>query len=831
MLKLRGKTYFLIIPLITLPLLLLGWVSYVQLTSTTEKIIIDEMHSSSEQIKSQYQLHLKTILSNIELFSNHNTVEEYAVSEDPDTRYTLLQLPLMQQFSRYTKSFPGYYEFRFIYPNGDEDTRWTKTRLKNIDENEKNNHQFQKAITNKENIYYSIFKNQDNSLPALWVSKRIIMRDRTKAPVTKEPTLRGYFVITSNLNFIKNVLNKTRIGDNGFFIIVNEKAELLSFPSFKSNSQFFSKTYETYETFDFGGTNWATVKNSPQPIKTELKNNLNFIVNSTTLDKNIYLVSILPESEFSAGSKAIKDAVALITLFSIIISSLLILYVLRKIIITPINELNIATAKISMGHLNTKINIKSKDEIGELADSFNNMTDNLKESTDQIKYLAYHDNLTGLPNRLMFKEYLEPILGRAKRNNEIFAILFLDLDDFKRVNDSLGHKAGDKLLQNIAAKLSTCIRNNDFISHKEEKIDSASNIVARLGGDEFIILLTDIDKADSAAIIADRILHEFKAPEKIDNHELYVSTSIGISVYPNDGDTADLLMKNADLAMYNAKEAGKNVYSHYSSALNKSAKLRLNMENKLRKAVDNGDFILHYQPQINLHTNKINGVEALIRWNDPEQGMIPPNDFISIAEENGLIQNITEWVLYESCKQNKAWQDADLPLITVSANISGVDIARGDLYSLIKKTINSTKLEAEYLEVELTESVMMSNNMDVVTTLRKIKDTGASIALDDFGTGYSSLNYLLRFPIHTLKIDRSFIIDIEHNTTKSAITSSIIEMAHTLDLKVVAEGIEKEEQLNILKYHNCDIIQGYYFSKPVESQVIESMLLKEKNKP
>lgn len=539
---------------------------------------------------------------------------------------------------------------------------------------------------------------------------------------------------------------------------------------------------------------------------------------------------MLPEIEFSSGSTAIKYAVAIITLLSILVSSLLIINIIRHILLKPINVLNKATAEISMGHLETTIDIESDDEIGELAKSFNDMTSNLKESSDQVKFLAYHDNLTGLPNRLMFKEYLEPTLARAKRNNEIFAILFLDLDDFKRVNDSLGHKAGDKLLQNIATKLSKCLRDEDFISHLEEKGTYSSNIVARLGGDEFIILLTDINKTYSASFIAERILTEFKKPEMIEGHELFMNTSIGISLYPEDGDTPDELIKHADIAMYSAKKSGKNNCKNYSSNLNKSAEIRLNMELKLRKAVTNGEFILHYQPQIDLKTNKLHGVEALIRWNDPEEGMIPPVKFIPIAEENGLILDITEWVLFESFKQNKAWQDAGLPFITISSNISGIDIARRDLNSLIHKVIDETKINPEYVEIELTESVMMSSDIDVVGILKKIRDTGVTIALDDFGTGYSSLNYLLQFPIQTLKIDRSFIIDIEHSKTKSSITSSIIDMAHTLNLQVVAEGIENQEQLNIMNSHNCDIIQGYYFSKPVESKDIERMLLNEKSK-
>jgi len=803
----------------------LGWVSYTQLTHTTKKIIIDEMYDSAEQIKSQYNLNIKTAISNIDLFSNHSTVLQYALTNDADTRYSLMQLPLMKQFSRYNHSFPGYFEFRFIFPDGSEDTRWTKEYSLNKNENESSNENFIQMSSQENEIYYSFYKNSDTGLPSLWISKRIKIRDKSLESISIKAKLRGYFVISSNLDFLKKQLNSIKIGSMGYFIITNEHGELLAAPDDKTKNIF---TQGEYIKINLKGTNWKNLKQSSQPIKISLENSQNYLVNSQIIDKNLYLVAVLPESELFSGSKNITSAVILITVLSIIISTSLIAFVLSFILIKPINILNKATTDISLGKLDSNIEIKSDDEIGELAKSFNEMALHIKESNDQIKFLAYHDNLTGLPNRLMFKEYLEPVLARAKRHNEIFAILFLDLDDFKRVNDSLGHKAGDKLLQTIAIKLTKSVRDEDFISHGEKNNDNASNIIARLGGDEFLILLTNLNQPYAASIVAERILIELKKPEVIENNELYISTSIGISIYPDDGDTSETLIKNADLAMYHAKDSGKNIFRNYSASLNETAKTRLNMENRLRKAVDNGDFILHYQPQVNPATNKLHGVEALIRWNDPEHGMIPPNDFIYLAEENGLILQITDWVMYESCRQNKAWQDAGLPNIVVSTNISGIDIARRDIYTLIQQVIDTTKLSPEYLEIELTESVMMSSDLDVVGLLRKISESGISIALDDFGTGYSSLNYLLRFPIQTLKIDRSFIIDIEHNKTKSSITSSIINMAHTLDLKVVAEGIEKEEQLNILKRYNCDIIQGYYFSKPVEHQVIESMLTNEK---
>lgn len=816
--KLYSKTTILTLPLIVIPVMILAWVAYSQIIDTTKKIIIDEIDSSSKQIKSNYYLNIKTAISNIGLFSNHSTIIQYAITEDIDIRYTLLQLPLMKQFSRFNKSFPGYHEFRFIYPDGQEDIRWTKDYITNKDEDESKNSTFIKMSEQNEAIFYTLYKNPDTKKPSLWFSKRVAIRNQSIDPISRKPKLRGYLVITSNIDFLTKQISEILIGKNGYFIIVNGLGQILTTPTTQPENPFGSSIYKK---INLGVESWEKLKGASQLIKTTLNNN-HYLIGSKKIDSDIYLVSILPENEFNAGTQKITTAVIIITTFSIIISAILILFVLNYILIKPINILNNAAKKISIGKLEPIKNIESDDEIGELTQSFNEMTYYIKESNEQIKFLAYHDNLTGLPNRLMFKEYLEPVLARAKRNNEYFSILFLDLDDFKRVNDSLGHKAGDKLLQTVAMRLSKSVRHEDYITTRNS--DSTSNVVARLGGDEFIILLADIHKPYIASKIAERILTELEIPEAIDGHEIHMSTSIGISIFPDDGNTADTLIKNADLAMYNAKELGKNTYCNYSSELNKKAKIRLSMENRLRKAVDNGDFVLHYQPQINPITNKISGVESLIRWNDPEHGLIPPIEFIPIAEDSGLVLKLTDWVLHESCRQNKEWQDMGLPPIIISSNISGIDIARRDLKKVINNALSANQLSPEYLEVELTESVMMSTDIDVVSILREINEIGVSIALDDFGTGYSSLNYLLRFPIQTLKIDRSFIIDIEHNRTKASITSSIIEMAHTLDLKVIAEGIEKEEQLKILKQHKCDVIQGFYYSKPVESQFIVEML-------
>lgn len=436
-----------------------------------------------------------------------------------------------------------------------------------------------------------------------------------------------------------------------------------------------------------------------------------------------------------------------------------------------------------------------------------------KRAEEQIYNLAYFDSLTGLPNRLLFKEHLGHALAHAIRTNKVAAILFLDLDRFKQINDTLGHSIGDKLLQRVAECLVICVRKCDTIG-REGGEDLVSS-VSRLGGDEFTVLLTDIDTVQDAARVALRIINTVSQPFNLDGHEVIVTTSIGISLYPDDGKDVVALIKNADTAMYHAKDQGRNNFQFYNQSMNSTAYERLMLENHLRKALEREEFILYYQPQLDIATEEIIGVEALIRWRHPDLGMVSPAQFIPLAEETGLIIQIDEWVLKTACAQNKAWQEAGLPPITMAVNLSGQNFIRKNLLGIIGRIIDETCLDPRYLELELTESVLMKNAKETATTLRVLKDMGLHTSIDDFGTGYSSLSYLKRFPLDTLKIDQSFIREITTDPDNAAITTAIIAMARSLKLRVVAEGVETEEQIAFLRDHGCNAMQGFLYSRPL----------------
>lgn len=427
---------------------------------------------------------------------------------------------------------------------------------------------------------------------------------------------------------------------------------------------------------------------------------------------------------------------------------------------------------------------------------------------EQITVHAYYDSLTGLPNRLQFVRELAKTLSQAKKNGNLLAVLFLDLDRFKNINDTLGHTFGDQLLCAVAIRLKSCVTQGD--------------IVARLAGDEFTVLLPSITRVQEAVDVAQRIIDSFAKPFMIQGYEMFITTSIGISVYPSDGDNMETLIKNADTAMYRAKEQGKNNYQIFTPEMKVMAFHRLILENSMRKALDRGEFSLEYQPLIDACTLKIVGAEALLRWNHPELGTVSPLDFIPLAEETGLIVPIGEWVLRTACKQNKVWQQAGLPPLRVSVNLSARQFLQQDLVGMVTRVLEDTGLSGKWLELEMTESIMQ-NSQDTIDTLYRLKVMGLKISIDDFGTGYSSLSYLKRLPINALKIDQTFVKDITTDSDNAAIAEAILAMAHSLELKVTAEGVETKEQANFLRHMKCDHMQGYLFSKPLTAEEFEEL--------
>ncbi len=424
----------------------------------------------------------------------------------------------------------------------------------------------------------------------------------------------------------------------------------------------------------------------------------------------------------------------------------------------------------------------------------------VEKQAEQLEKKAFIDTLTQLPNRSLFFDRLEHSISQSKRNNKDLAVIFLDLDRFKYINDTLGHAVGDQLLQDVAERLTDCARKSDT--------------VARLGGDEFTLILSDISTSRDAAIVGHKILKSLTQPFKLLKGEYTIGASIGISLYPSNGVSAEELVKNADIAMYHAKQNGKNNYQFFTSEMNDKVVKRLAFENKLYKAVDQNEFLLYYQPQTDKDFKKITGFEALIRWHLPNEGLIAPDEFIPIAEETGSIIQIGCWVMKEACSQSKSWEKEGLGQSRIAVNVSAKQFRQKGLVDLISNTLKATGLHPDYLELEITECCILENANIAIDMLHEINEMGIHLSIDDFGVGFSSLKMLKQLPIDKLKIDRSFIDDVTANTDDATIVKSIISLAHNLGIKVIAEGVETMEQLEFLRSYDCDEIQGYLVGKP-----------------
>jgi diguanylate cyclase (GGDEF)-like protein len=428
----------------------------------------------------------------------------------------------------------------------------------------------------------------------------------------------------------------------------------------------------------------------------------------------------------------------------------------------------------------------------------------------QMAHSAEHDFLTGLPNRMLLNDRIGRAIALAKRHMKKVAVLFLDLDGFKYINDSLGHPVGDKILQSVAKRLVDCVRDSDSVS--------------RQGGDEFVVLLLELEQAEDAAVTARRMLQAVAQPHSADQHDLHVTASIGVSVYPDDGLDADTLIKNADTAMYQAKENGRQSFQFFKPAMNAWAVERQSIEEGLRRALERREFALHYQPKINLTTGAITGAEALIRWTHPTRGSISPAQFIPVAEDCGLILPIGAWVLREACAQARAWMDAGLPVTPIAVNVSAMEFRDENFLENLFAILAATGLDPKSLELELTESVLMKHAAFTATVLQSLRKSGIRVAVDDFGTGYSSLSYLRKFPVDAVKIDQSFIRQISTAGDDTTIVKAVIGMARDLKLRVIAEGVETLEELAFLRAYRCDEAQGYYFSRPVPAQQFAMLL-------
>lgn len=492
-----------------------------------------------------------------------------------------------------------------------------------------------------------------------------------------------------------------------------------------------------------------------------------------------------------------------------LVFGLVVLLLMEKIVLSRLAGLSEGVERIgTSGDASARVSVLGGDELARLASGINRMLQPFEESQDKrkraeatIHHMSFHDRLTDLPNRRLFGRRTRVAVAQALRKGKMGAVLFVDLDDFKLINDTLGQDVGDRVLLSVAER---------WNEHMRER-----TVIARQSGDEFMILVPSLNEVADAESISREILEALNRPFYVDGHELHVTASAGVTIFPRDGEDPEILLQNADTAVYHAKGLGKNTYQLFTPAMHSSQLKRLTLENSLRGALDRGEFVVHYQPQVDARSRRIIGAEALVRWQHSEQGLIYPGEFIPVAEESGLIVSIGEMVLYSACQQARIWEEDGLAPVRVTVNLSARQFQQEDLVKTVTRVLRETRLERSYLELEITESTAMRDADVTIELLRNLKAQGVRVALDDFGTGYSSLSYLKEFPLDILKIDRSFVCELPMNTNDAHITNAVISLGHALDLEVVAEGVETEAQLEFLCSHGCDIIQGYLFGRAV----------------
>lgn len=814
--KIRTKITFLLVPLIVLSLLVLGRFAYIKLRDASEQRVFGEMQASLEHLRTHMDTYVETARGNIELLAKQTLVKKYLLTEDEEERYSLLQAPLLRLFSAYQEAFPKYYEIRVFLPDGYEDARQTRPHIENLSDEEGDTDLFHTMQSAGDTVHAKVFRNPDNQRMALFVGRPLILINRVIDAVGVSPELRGYVGFTIDLSEVESRIREDIISDSGYLFATDAAGNVI----FESSSRPIGDNIPAALADSI-----LSIQDGGPQLLVSFNGERAFLL-GTPLYPDLNVFAVLPEGELRAISHELRLVVAGITLLTILVTTLSMVIAMEYQIIRPIHRLRTLSKEIGRGNWSiSKSGVQADDEIGELAMAFDEMAGNLQQSSEQISFLAYHDSLTGLPNRTMFKEYLDRSIASAKRNQQLLAVLFLDLDNFKYVNDTLGHHVGDVLLQKVAERLVKVVRGDDYVA-RESAQDNPDRVLARLGGDEFIILLPSISDSHAPRAVAQRLIEVLSIPVKVTGQECHVTVSIGITLYPSDASDTDGLIKNADIAMYHAKEKGKNTFQYFDSAMNVAAVERLNLENRLRNALEQNNLELHYQPQVHGVTREVDGVEALLRWRDPKNGLISPNEFIPVAEASGLILPIGEWVLDQACRQARAWQKAGLPMHLMSVNVSSIQFARQDVPSMVRDALARSRLDPRCLEIEITESVMMGDPEATVQMLDDIKSLGVGVALDDFGTGYSSLSYLRRFPIDTLKIDRSFIREIDEKLADAEIVGAIAAMAHTLHLRVVAEGVETERQFRTVVDRQCDVIQGFLFSRPLPADAIVHFLAK-----
>ncbi len=806
--RLQHKLFGPMLLITVIPLMLIGGAAYQFVINTTKDSITNNVRDISQTLIPSINDRIINAEANLKLFASSRLLQDYI--NQGDERFSLLQPALLRQLRDYQYVYPDYFSIQLILNTGEVDSAVDNRKYSDV-AFDQSDWGFYKLLskTPLDKVITQIEKSDGHDSGYRVNSGLVLASKQDGQTLDQKKAGRTYFTLSMSLNFIQVLLNGLSNDESNLYLVSDSHKRIL-YSSDKKN-RFSSVDLNSVQEDSEGFISFSSSEDKFYLAKFKLK-------------AGLHLQSLVPVSRFNLSANRLASIIVLAVIGVLFFIMLLSFLYLRQLVLNPINVLRSIVTDIGKGKMDSPVQLQNRnDEIGELSGSILEMRGNIESNNNKIEQLAYFDNLTGLPNRITLHNELAVSIERSKRHKRSFALVFLDLDNFKTVNDTLGHDSGDLLLVETANRIKRSLRIEDYIVRNKRDLESSS-LVARLGGDEFTILINDISDLETIDIPLTRLLNGLSKPFIIKGQDISVGASIGVATFPEDGEDVSELLKNADLAMYEAKRKGKNCYSFYSQEMNIAVKERHALESHLRKAIENKELYLQYQPRLTTNSNQIDGFEALLRWENPTLGLVYPTQFIPIAEQNLQILPIGEWVLRQTCLKIKHWISIGYVDICVSVNVTSVQLYRSDMYDLLKGLLNFYDIPGTSLELEITESGLLEDEGHAINELNKIRTLGIRIALDDFGTGYSSLSYLRILPIDILKIDRSFIFDINTNDDTINIFESIVELSKKLKLKTVAEGVENIKQHQKMISAKCDYVQGFYYARPLTEEDADAYL-------
>ena len=815
--RLHKKLFIPFLLIVMVPVLMVGGFAYNYIVSNTKTTLINSVNQITDSIAPRINERLLGAQTNLKLFASSRLLQDYI--KRGDERYGVMQPSIMRQFSEYQYVFPDYYAIQLLLENGEVDSvvdSRAATAMQ-FDRSDWSFFQYLKNQPTKEMTVQSMVEHDLVGNKIVHFAKPLLITDDGSNISPEVIGQRRFLIISMYLDYIANILETLHQSNDHLFFVLDSDDHLL-----------FSRGQQVQTLFDSSAVKAVVNVNEIAQGRFKINDSdIDYFLSARPLAFGLQLYAGLPTAEFTKSANELVWRLAAILVTIILFILLFNILYIRRLLLQPIYAIQALVHDITLGNLDSRLSFRFKqDELGDLSNNILDMRARIEENNNKIEKLAFYDDLTELPNRLSLKHSLDSLISRKNQEQREFALVFLDLDNFKNINDTLGHDVGDLLLIKASERINKILEraNDRNLACVSDGINYAQ--VFRLGGDEFTVIFPDFSSLDTLEWILAKIIKSLSSPFLIKGKEMAVGASIGVAIYPHHGGTAKELLKSADMAMYEAKHKGKNCYTFFDQDMNARVLASQQLESALRVAQQNQQFSLAFQPRININNFTVDGFEALIRWQHPSLGNIPPDQFIPLAETNLQILDIGRWVLQEACQKIKKWTQAGHTDFKIAINVSPIQFQREDMFEVIQDVLNEQDISGEYLEIEVTESALLHDEAETIAALQKIRKLGVRVALDDFGTGYSSLSYLRRLPIDILKIDRSFISDILHCKDSAAIFETIVQLARKLDLYTVAEGVETAQQHELMLLTGCDHAQGYYYSPPLGCQQADIYMLK-----